>query len=129
MITRLEKEHEKTIELENKVKEGILIPVELKENLRFSKGCLGSLFLEFWSNQHKKNVIYQNSKVSFCMMIDMELRYCQYIGDVGNLEMTRNRNLPKMMGFKKATEAQKIIKRINDYINKNKEVLINSIEV
>lgn len=127
MIYRSQSQDQRTIDLENKVKESIKIPNELKDVMKFTTTSLGGLFLNYWSNL-KKGGYKENSKKYFVINLHLELKYSSYVGDIGTMEMYQLRDLPLLRGFKKPVEAEKIIKRVNDYIQKNKQLLIDAIE-
>ena len=133
MITRLGQADTRTKVLEDKIKGLVEIPVVLKRNLQFSTTSLGGLFLSFYSNIHKKNVYKENSKMYFMIQINCEMKYNSYVGEIGTLECNtgnlRNfENMKYIRGFKKPTDVTKIIKRLNDYIDKHRHTMTINIE-
>jgi hypothetical protein len=109
-ITGQEKVKE-TIALEEKVKKEIHFPNSLKNNMKFTTTSLGGLFLQFVGKRGR-----------FTRDLNCETKYSKYVGDIGTLSIDRY-NTPTLRGFKKPTDINQVIKRVNDYLSKNEQIL------
>ncbi|GCD12627.1 hypothetical protein [Clostridium tagluense] len=127
MITNINGLNMQAIAVENKIKEGVLLPLELQNNLKWSTTSLGGLFLEYWSNGHKRNVYNENSKVALRIHISVEDNFGICKGEFGTINVMRKRGL-KMIGVKKDTTISKLIIKLNKWILENKELMVNLIE-
>jgi len=127
-ISNLNPENPKIKDLENLIKSGVIIPDELKNNMKFGTTSLGGLFLEYYSNGHIKNVYRENSKANFSIYIGASGNFGQYNGDNITVKISHKSPIFKMTGIKKATTHDKIIIKLNKIIEANKNLLIESLE-
>lgn len=106
----------------------LIIPEFLRANMRFSTTGIGGLFLEYASN-NKGGVATLNSKVSFKISFDTCTKHnTMYPMNLAGCEMYRTHNIRAMMSILQPVNYMEVVKRVNNWIYKNKALLANSIE-
>lgn len=95
------------------------IPPVLKQNIVITGSSLGgAVFVSFYSNMHKANVIKENSRHSFKIMMNLTDKFNRPLGGA-TIEFSRSYNTSKMRGSKKVISdgdaVAKIIKFITEH--------------
>ena len=127
MIYNINPIDKRIIELENLVKSKINIPPELANNIKWRTTSLGGIFLDYCSNWNAPVTIL-NAKSSLFIYFDTCNGGGGYDGENIGFEAIRCYNVPKLIGVKKKISVDKAVDKINKYLEKNKQVLIDTIE-
>lgn len=114
-------------QLEEMIRQSIIIPNSLLNNCRITTTGLGGVFIEFYSNTSDR-LACENSKYQFRLMFDTTDGGGRFEGlDIG-LEVTRAWNIKMMRGIKKKKPWQEVVKKVNDWLSKNEVSLYGLIE-
>lgn len=113
--------------LEQAIRQLIVIPNGLENNIRFSTTGLGGVFIEYRSDS-RGGVASMNSDTQFTIMFMNTDGFGHYIGDNIGVEMTYCRNIKSMRGIKKLQPYEKVVAKVNKWMQDNREYLISCIQ-
>lgn len=113
--------------LEKAIKELVVIPKGLENNISFNTPGLGGIFISYRSDC-RGGAASLNSTVQFTILIDTTDGAGNYEGDDVGLTMTLAINIKPMRSIRKKMPYDYIAGKVNVWLEANKDYLINSIK-